>query len=450
MIYSDLYKKRKKIYYNIINGKYSNIRLFSILFFLIFYFFIPFLQHEGKQAILLDIVNYKIYFFNYIFYPNDFVIFCIVILIFLIMLFLITLLYGRLWCGYLCPQTLMLYVLNIFSIFFEGNRNHRIKFDNYPIDFKIFFLKFLKHLFFLFFLFLVSIVFVGYFVPITFLIKNIIFFNFNNLSFFIIFFITSLLYFETVFLGEQFCFLICPYARFQNIMYDEGTKIVKYDFLRGEPRKSKKKNINIGDCINCFQCVYSCPTGIDIRDGIQIECINCGVCVDACNNVMLKVNKKIDLISYQRDSNINLFIEKLFKKKKYIFLFVFLFLFFIFISMLSNRNDLDFVVYRNQNTLCNRLGNFVENSYIMKIINKTNSGISCFINVYSIDNIDLKYIGPLELYLTSDYIHNIYVKINAVLKEYENKKFYTLVFNIKYFKNKVAFCLKKEINFFIF
>jgi cytochrome c oxidase accessory protein FixG len=452
MIYNELYKKRKKINYDIINGKYSNIRIFSIFLSMIFYCLIPFLHYNKKQAILFDIINYKIYVFKYIIYPNDFVLFCILILICLILLFLITLLYGRLWCGYLCPQTSMLYIFNLLSIFFEGNRNNRIKIDNKLFNFYNIFIKTMKHLLFILFLFIFSLIFVGYFVPILSLFKNLFIFNINNLSFFIIILITSILYFESIFLGEQFCFLICPYARFQNIMYDESTTIVKYDFFRGEPRKSKNKNFNFGDCINCMQCVYSCPTGIDIRDGTQIECINCGVCVDACNAVMIKINKNKDLISYQKDYNITKFMDIFLKNKIILFSFIFLFFFFIFFYLLKNRVDLDFVVHRNQYTLCNKLdNNVIENNYIMKMINKTNNNIFCNINVYSYKNmIDINYIGPLEFLLYPDCINYIYVKINSIINKNINNNFYTIIFDIKYVKNNFNISLKKEINFFVF
>ena len=452
MIYYELYKKRKNIYYDFINGKYSNIRLFSILFSLFFFFLLPFLRYNNNQAILFDIINYKIYFFGYIFYPNDFVLFCVFILIILIIFFLVTLLYGRLWCGYLCPQTITLYFFQFFSKIFEGTRNNRIKIENMFFNSYVFFIKIFKHFLFFIFLFLVSLCFVGYFIPILPLLKNVLLLNFNNLTFFIIFFITSLLYFELIFLGEQFCFLICPYARFQNIMYDESTIIVKYDIFRGEPKKSKKKNVNFGDCINCLQCVYSCPTGIDIRNGVQIECINCGVCVDACNNVMLKVNRDKNLIFYNRDYNISLFVEILFKKKKFIFVFFLIILYFIFFYLFFNRLDLDFFVNRNQYTLYNLLeNNIVENNYVVKIINKTNNNIFCYLNAYSIDDILINYIGPYELSLYPDCINNIYVKIQSFFEnELFNKKFYKIFFYIKYNKNEINIFLKKEVNFFIF
>ncbi|QQG46722.1 MAG: cytochrome c oxidase accessory protein CcoG [Candidatus Azosocius agrarius] len=452
MIYSELYKNRKKIYCNIISGKYSNIRLFFISIFIICYFLIPLLNYKNRQAVIFDIINYKIYFFNYIFYPNDFVLFCIIILIFLIIFFLITLLYGRLWCGYLCPQTVMLYIFNVLSVIFEGNRNNRIKIDNHLFDFYVFFLKIFKHFIFLFFLFLGAIFFVGYFVSSRALINSILFFKIDNFIIFIIIFITFLLYFELIFLGEQFCFLICPYARFQNIMYDENTTIVKYDVIRGEPRKYKKKNYSdFGDCISCFQCVYSCPTGIDIRNGEQIECINCGVCADACNNVMIKVSKPINLILYKKDYNVSKFTYNLYKKKLFIFSFILLCLFSIFVYLLNNKTDLEFIVYRNQQTLYNNLSdNIIENNYILKFFNKSNNDIFCNVNVSNFDNIDMNYIGPTNLIINSDCISNVYIKIHFFLNKEMKKNFYKIFFNIKYVKNKVDFFLKKEVNFFIF
>lgn len=375
-----LYKRHKIIYNDPVSGKFNKIRLISMSFMTLTFFILPWIQYNKTQAFLFDLSCTRFYLFGSIFWPQDFILFAIICIIAILSLFLITVYSGRIWCGFLCPQSIWIKIAVFFSRKTEGNRTKRKKLDNSKINFDLFKKKLIKHSLWISFSILTAFTFVGYFVPINFLYIKTINLDLNYWSFFWIFFFSVLTYFNIGWFREQFCFIVCPYSRLQSVMFDENTWIIAYDKNRGEKRGARQKNadykaMNLGDCIDCYQCVNCCPTGIDIRDGLQMECIGCAACIDACNNVMQKMNYKTGLIKYMKESslderNINKNTTSKFRILAYLIILS------LFTSMLYylsvNRPLMQFNINRSQNQLYNidKNGN-IENYYILKITNKT-------------------------------------------------------------------------------
>ncbi|HIH2762630.1 MAG TPA: cytochrome c oxidase accessory protein CcoG [Candidatus Azoamicus sp. MARI] len=398
-----LYKRHKIIYNDPVSGKFNKIRLTSMSFMTLTFFILPWISYNGKQAFLFDISCTRFYFFGSIFWPQDFILLALISIIAILSLFLITVYAGRIWCGFLCPQSIWIKIAVFFSRKVEGNRNKRKKIDNEKLNINIFKIKIIKHILWISFSFLTALTFVGYFVPTTFLYNSIIEFKIKYWCFFWIFFFTILTYFNIGWFREQFCFIVCPYSRLQSVMFDENTWIVAYDKNRGEKRGTRSKNdnyqkMNLGDCVDCYKCVNCCPTGIDIRDGLQMECIGCAACIDACNNVMKIMKYDTGLIRYMKESSLN---NKLINKTSIFRLIAYVSILFLFISIFyyvsNNRSLVQVNINRSQNQLYNINKNGdIENYYILKITNKT---IKKNIYKISILNNKFKYIGVTELSL---------------------------------------------------
>ena len=370
-----LYKKREKIHPIKSRGFFTNIRFFFYYFFLFLYFFLPWIQYNNRQSILFDLPSRKFYVFSFTLWPQNFFILYYLIIISILTLLFITVFVGRVWCGYLCPQTVFVNFFVLIEEFFEGKRNNRIKMDKKKINIHFFVKRFLKHCSWILFSFFISYTFVGYFCKkkefFFFLLKfDIGFFE----CFFLIFF-SFLIYFDAGWMREQICFYMCPYARFQSVMFDRDTIVVAYDLNRGEPRGSRRKNsdyknIGLGDCIDCNQCVNVCPVGIDIRDGLQLECIHCSACIDKCNEVMHKMGYKKDLIKYTTENKLNGVKSSIVRIKLIMYCSVLLLMVLIFIYSLVFRIPFDVNITRDRGQLYRiTFDEKVENTYILKIIN---------------------------------------------------------------------------------
>lgn len=390
-----LYKSHGVIYSDPVAGKFGNIRFLTMSFVFLLFFIIPWINLNNRQIFLFDIATARLYFFNLIFWPEDFSLLAIFLIICIFLLFAVTVYAGRIWCGFFCPQSIWIRFSAFFIKLIKGNRNYRKKIDSGNFNFIFFYKNFLIHLFFLFFSFLTSFTFIGYFVSVSILLTKLKNFDFYSWSFFWIGFFFFLTYFNISWFKEQFCFLVCPYARLQSIMFDENTLIIAYDFKRGETRGSRKKDYDykkngLGDCIDCKKCVTCCPTGIDIRNGLQMECISCAACIDACNSVMLKIGYEPNLIKYSKESDINDANKKFSKIRFFLYLFFLFFLIFIFSYRLFDRNLIQFTVNRSQLQLFNINKDFIENSYFLKLTNKTNVKDTYCIEI---NNEKFKYIG---------------------------------------------------------
>ncbi len=299
----DLYQRREKIYTRKIEGFFQRIRLFTGWPLLLGYFLLPWLSWDGRQAVLFDLPARKFHILGLTFWPQDAPLLAFLLIISAYTLFTVTVFAGRLWCGYTCPQTVWTSIFMWLEQKTEGSRNQRIKLDKAPWSGEKAARKVAKHGSWLFVAFLTGLTFVGYFYPIRDLTVDLLTLSASGWAAFFTLFFTVATYINAGWMREQVCKYMCPYARFQSVMFDQDTLIVSYDPSRGEPRGSRKRgaepaSLGLGECIDCELCVQVCPTGIDIRNGLQYECIGCALCVDACNSVMDKMDYPRGLISY--------------------------------------------------------------------------------------------------------------------------------------------------------
>ena len=303
----DLYEKREKIYTRKIEGFFQRIRLYTGWPLLLGYFLLPWINWNGHQSLLWSLPERKFYILNWTFWPQDFVFLAWLLIICAFGLFFVTNWLGRVWCGYTCPQTVWTAIYMWMEQFAEGSRNQRIKLDQAPWSAEKLFKKGLKHAMWLGFGFWTGLTFVGYFTPIRELLPDLVLLQAHPVAAFWTLFFMLATYVNAGWMREQVCKYMCPYARFQSAMFDRDTLIISYDAARGEPRGSRKRGDaaekqELGDCINCTVCVQVCPTGIDIRDGLQYECIGCALCIDGCNEVMDKMGYPRGLIRYSTEN----------------------------------------------------------------------------------------------------------------------------------------------------
>lgn len=302
----DLYQHREKIYTRKIEGFYQRLRVYTGWPLLLGYFLIPWMSWDGRQAVLFDLPERKFHILGLTFWPQDFHLLAFLLIIAAFGLFAVTVVAGRVWCGYTCPQTVWTSIFMWLEQRTEGSRNQRIKLDAAPRSFAKYFRKLSKHGSWLFVSFATGMTFVGYFYPIKDLLYELLTFASGQWQVAWTIFFTLATYINAGWLREQVCMYMCPYARFQSVMFDHDTLIVSYDSKRGEPRGSRKrsadhKSLELGECVDCELCVQVCPTGIDIRDGLQYQCIGCALCIDACNSIMDKMEYPRGLIRYSSE-----------------------------------------------------------------------------------------------------------------------------------------------------
>ncbi|MCX2981874.1 cytochrome c oxidase accessory protein CcoG [Halieaceae bacterium IMCC14734] len=299
----DLYQKREKIYTRKIEGFFQRIRLFTGWPLLIAYFLVPWLSWGDRPAVLFDLPARQFHIFFMTFWPQDFPLLAWLMIIAAFALFTVTTIAGRIWCGYTCPQTVWTSIFMWMEQKAEGSMNQRRKLDEEPFSITKLSRKLAKHGMWMGFAFFTGLTFISYFYPIRELIVDLITLQAGMMATAWTVFFTLATYINAGWLREQVCMYMCPYARFQSVMFDHDTLIVSYDERRGETRGARKRDadpasLGLGDCISCQLCVQVCPTGIDIRDGLQYECIGCALCVDACDSVMDKMGYEPGLIRY--------------------------------------------------------------------------------------------------------------------------------------------------------
>ncbi|MFC5300507.1 cytochrome c oxidase accessory protein CcoG [Azospira restricta] len=302
-----LYEKHKKVYPRSVTGLFANWRWGMVWFTQLIFYGMCWLEWNGRQAVLFHVVERKFYLFGLVLWPQDVLYLAFALIIGALALFLVTAVGGRLFCGYVCPQTVYTEILLWIEARIEGERPARMKLDKGPRDARWWRLKTVKHALWLLVALWTGFTFVGYFTPIRELTAAATTLSFGPWEWFWILFYAAFLYMQAGFLREQVCKYMCPYARFQGVMFDPDTLIISYDPERGEPRAPRKKGtdykaMGLGDCIDCGQCVQVCPTGIDIRDGLQMECIACAACIDVCDQVMDKVGYPRGLIRYSTEA----------------------------------------------------------------------------------------------------------------------------------------------------
>jgi len=304
-----LYAAQEKIYPRSVAGLFSNWRWVTVWLTQIVFYGLPWLEWNARQAVLFDLEMRRFYIFGLVLYPQDFIYLTGLLVISALALFLFTALAGRLWCGYACPQTVYTEIFLWIEKKVEGDRSARMRLDKTRLSGEKFGKKWLKHALWIGFALWTGFTFVGYFTPIRELASLSLAAALGPWQTFWIFFYGLATYGNAGFLREQVCKYMCPYARFQSAMFDKDTLIVTYDEQRGEPRgpRSKKADpaaLGLGACVDCTLCVQVCPTGIDIRKGLQYECIGCGACIDVCDDVMDKVGYPRGLIKYSTENGV--------------------------------------------------------------------------------------------------------------------------------------------------
>jgi len=298
-----LYEAHKKIYPRSVTGIFSQWRWGMVFLTQLVFYGMPWLEWGQRQAVLFDLGARRFYIFGLVLYPQDFIYLTGILVISALSLFLFTAVAGRLWCGYACPQTVYTEIFLWLEKKTEGDRSARMRRDAGPWNADKLGRKALKHFLWLAVALWTGFTFVGYFTPIHELGREFVQMNMSSWETFWTLFYGFATYGNAGFMREQVCKHMCPYARFQSAMFDKDTLIVTYDTERGEPRgarsrKADPKALNLGACVDCSLCVQVCPTGIDIRKGLQYECIGCGACADVCDTVMEKVGYAKGLVKY--------------------------------------------------------------------------------------------------------------------------------------------------------
>jgi len=303
IVEQSLYEVRKKIYPRAVGGWFARWRWGLVFATQVLFYGLAWLPWNGRQAVLFDLTARKFYLFGLVLWPQDIVYLTVLLILSALSLFLFTAVAGRLWCGYACPQTVYTEIFMWLERKIEGDRMARMKLDSKPRSLEKFVIKALKHTAWLTVAIWTGYTFVGYFTPIRDLGIRSITWDLGGWEAFWIVFYGFATYGNAGFMREQVCKYMCPYARFQSAMFDPDTLIITYDAKRGEPRGARAKRIDasaigLGACVDCNICVQVCPTGIDIRQGLQYECIGCAACIDGCNTVMDKMGYERGLIRY--------------------------------------------------------------------------------------------------------------------------------------------------------
>jgi len=302
-----LYEIRKRIHPRAVHGRFAAWRWALVLATQAIYYGLPWMMWNGRQAVLFDLAARKFYIFGAVFWPQDVIYLAALLILAALALFLFTAIAGRLWCGYACPQTVYTEIFMWIEQKIEGDRIARIRLDAAPWSLEKLVLRSTKHIAWFIVALWTGYTFVGYFAPIHDLGIRLGTWQLGPWEAFWILFYGFATYGNAGFMREQVCKYMCPYARFQSVMFDKDTLVITYDRERGEPRGARSRSVKprergLGDCIDCSICVQVCPTGIDIRDGLQYECIGCAACIDGCNQVMDKMGYPRGLIRYSTEN----------------------------------------------------------------------------------------------------------------------------------------------------
>jgi cytochrome c oxidase accessory protein FixG len=372
---------RQKIYARSVIGVFARWRIALVLFTQALFYGLPWLNWNGRQAVLFDLSARKFYIFGMVLWPQDIIYLTLLLIISALGLFLFTAVAGRLFCGYACPQTVYTEIFMWIERKIEGDRVARIRLDESPLSARKVRIKATKHALWLVVAFWTGFSFIGYFAPIRGLTTDLFALTLGPWQWFWLVFYSLATWGNAGFLREQVCKYMCPYARFQSVMVDRDTFVVTYDPVRGEPRGARSRKVDyraqgMGDCVDCSICVQVCPTGIDIRQGLQYMCIGCGACVDACNQVMDKLDYPKGLIRYTSERGIleklspKAMRESLFRPRVLIYSIVMLLLVAIFIGALATRTTLRVDVIRDRGMLGREVaGGMIENVYRLQLMN---------------------------------------------------------------------------------
>ena len=412
-----LYRKEPKVYPRDVQGRFARLRTLAVLVLLGLYYILPWIDFNGHQSVLFDLPARKFYIFSLTFWPQDFIFLALMLIIAGLSLFFVTAVAGRLWCGYACPQTVWTEVFLWIERLVEGDRPKRIKLDAAPWNTNKILRKTTKQILWISFALWTGFTFVGFFTPIRELGHSVMTLQTGSWETFWLLFYSFATYGNAGILREQVCKYMCPYARFQGAMFDKDTLVIAYDEERGEPRGGRRKTDDpaekgLGACIGCTLCVQVCPTGIDIREGLQIECIACAACIDVCDQVMDKMDYKRGLISYTTEHKLSGAKTQVLRPRIFVYLFLLLALIAGVLWSVNNRVLLRADLLRDRNALYRELpGDLVENVYTLKLINMDFKAHNYKIEV--VDNTDFVLFVSPDLQLDSEEVGNFILRMQA-------------------------------------
>ncbi len=383
------------------NGKLYNYRKLTSVVLLAVLFGLPFIKLNGDPFVLFNFIERKFIIFGVMFYPQDFHLFVLSMIAFIVFVVLFTVIFGRIFCGWICPQTIFMeFLYRPIEYWIEGNYSQQRKLDQAPLDFNKFWRKGLKHLIFYLISFVTAHFFLAYITGIDHVKEIIIDGPDTHLAGFIGMIVFSgVHYFVFAKLREQVCIIICPYGRLQGVLLDRNSIVVSYDYKRGEPRGKynpleDRNDKGKGDCIECGSCQAVCPTGIDIRNGTQLECINCTACIDACNSVMRRVKKPEGLIRYASERSIADKTNLKFNIRILFYSVILAGLLILIAFLFSIRTDIESTILRQKGTMYQEYDSLhYSNIYMIQVINKTREALPVELKLDEPENGEIKMIG---------------------------------------------------------
>ncbi|MBB3062955.1 cytochrome c oxidase accessory protein CcoG [Microbulbifer rhizosphaerae] len=426
--YRMLYESEDKVYIRHIRGFYTRIRKYTGLPLLALFFFTPWLNIEGRQAVHFDLPARQFHIFWTTFGPQDGFLLAWLLIIAAFALFAVTTWLGRVWCGFTCPQTVWTLMFIWAERICEGDRNKRMKLDAGPWNAEKILRKGGTHALWIFISLATALAFVGYFYGIRDLVVDLAGFQAHPQGVFWVGFFTFATYMNAGFLREQVCKYMCPYARFQSVMYDRDTLTVHYDARRGETRGPRKKGIDyraegLGDCIDCYWCVQVCPVDIDIRDGLQYECINCGLCVDACNSVMDKMEYPQGLIRYTSEDELETGKTQLLRPRLFGYALVLLLMAGLFVQQVVTRSPIEAEVLRDRGARMFRESQgLIQNVYTVKINNMDQAPHEFTIRVEGKVGYDYTLRMPRDIYLKAGEIFAVPIRVSIPKEQLKDAK----------------------------
>jgi cytochrome c oxidase accessory protein FixG len=433
-----LYAKEPKVYPREVDGRFQRLRTAAVFWLLGMFYAFPWINIGGEQIVLFDLPERRFHIFGLTFWPQDFYLLTLLLIIAALTLFFFTALAGRLWCGYACPQTVWTEVFLWMERKIEGNRNARMRLDKAPWSLDKIWRKSAKQFVWITFALWTGFTFVGFFTPIRELGHEAVNGGLGGWETFWILFYGFATYGNAGFLREQVCKYMCPYARFQSAMFDRDTLVISYDPVRGEPRGHRKRDAErfvpasvsravdapldktlpdgqeraLGDCIDCLACVQVCPTGIDIRDGLQIECIACAACIDACDSVMDKMSYPRGLIRYTTENALVGKPRRVLRPRTLIYATILTSFIGAFLWLVSSRDAVIIEVLHDRNALFRTISHgSIENSYNVKLVNKTDADM--LLSLRTETDLPLRMIGKPSVTLAPNEVFSLPLTLRA-------------------------------------
>ena len=390
-----MFASAEKIYPREMKGRFASLSRLATLILLGLFYAVPWLLWDDRQAFLFDLPARKFYLLGLTLWPQDFPYLALLLIIAALSLFFFTALLGRVWCGFACPQTVWTEAFIWMEQWTEGTRSQRMKLDKAPWGWNKLRRKGSKQLLWLTFSLWTGFTFVAYFTPVRVLGPELLTLSAGNWTFFWTVFYGFATYGNAGYMREQVCKYMCPYARFQSAMFDKDTLIISYDERRGEPRGGRKRSadpraLGLGDCIDCKVCVQVCPTGIDIRDGLQYDCIACAACIDACDSVMDRMKYPRGLVRYSTEQSMQGGDSHVLRPRVFVYATLLLVLCAGLITSMATRTPIILDIIRDRNSLYRELPDgLIENIYTVKIINQRNDVRSFHLSVDGVAGIKL-------------------------------------------------------------